>query len=142
MDNVNMSTSFLIGMACLFFVIGHSTLVHFLIKESPSRTIINIIFPWPRNGKSIPILCLLISLLCVFLLIITPGDFMINSKSGWKLIFIFAVFPIVFYVLYIAKRIYKETGSFIFRETEFDRTDWVWPLILSVTISVVFWFIK
>lgn len=134
-----MVTSLLIGFGCMFFILGHSTLLFFKSKELPSMPIGEAIFPWPKKGKFVSVLCLGLSAASFFMMFSLPSEI---QSSAWKIFFIFAVFPSVIYTSYVVKRIRKQPEGLLYFPSDATRQEWSLPLIISVFVSALFWIFK
>jgi hypothetical protein len=138
-----MVTSLLIGFGFVFFLLGHSTLLFFKGKESPVMPIREAIFPWPKKGKLVSVLCLGLSVGSVFLIFSLPPDNQSSaSSSAWKILSVFVVFPSVIYANYLAKRIRKRPEGLSYFPSNATRQEWSLPVIISVFVSAVFWILK
>ena len=132
-----MVTSLLIGLGCLFFILGHSTLLFFKSKDLSSMPIRDAIFPWPKKGKLVSILCLGLSAASFFLMFSLPSEIQSSvSHSEWKIWVIFTVFPGVSYALYLSKRIRNQPEGLMYFSSDLTRQEWSLPLIISAFISV------
>lgn len=138
-----MVTSLLIGFGCVFFILGHSTLLFFKGKELPVMPIGKAIFPWPKKGKFVSVLCLGLSVASIFLIFSLPPETQSSaSSSAWKILSIFAVFPSVIYASYLAKRIRKQPEGLLYFPSEATRQEWSLPIVISVFVSAIFWILR
>jgi hypothetical protein len=134
-----MITSLLVGIGCMFFVLGHSTLLFFKGKDSQLIPIKQAIFPWPRKGKSVSILCLALSATSFFLnSYLAPEAQSAFSHSAWKILIVFAAAPSVIYAAYFLRRIRKTPNGLFFSPSESTEREWLAPLLISVFVSLVF----
>ncbi len=138
-----MVTSLLIGVACLFFILGHSTLLSFKSKELSVMPISEAVFPWPKKGKFVSVLCLGLSLASILLIFFLPPETKFwASASAWKIFSIFAVFPSVSYACYLTRRIRKQPEGLLFFPSDATRLEWLLPIIIGALISLLFWIFK
>ena len=134
-----MISCLLIGFTSLFFILGHSTLLYFREKDSERIPIADVIFPWPKNGKFVSILCLALSF-ASFVLMLTLDLDLNNEKKfvHWKIITILVFFPIGFYLNYLYKRINKNSEGSLCFICSVGQEEWRFPWIFSVSISFIF----
>ena len=138
-----MVTSLLIGVGCIFFILGHSTLLFFKSKELPVMPIGEAIFPWPKKEKFVSVLCLGLSVASIFLIFSLPPETQSSaSSSAWKILSIFAVFPSGIYASYLVKRIRKQPEGFLYFPSDATRQEWSLPIIISVFVSALLWIFK
>lgn len=138
-----MVPSLLIGVGCIFFILGHSTLLFFKSRELPSMPIGEAIFPWPKKGKFVFVLCLGLSVASIFLIFSLPPETQSSaSSSAWKILSIFAVFPSVIFASYLAKRIRKQPEGLLYFPSDATRQEWSLPIVISVFVSAIFWILK
>ncbi|HYP84609.1 hypothetical protein [Variovorax sp.] len=138
-----MVTSLLIGFGCVFFILGHSTLLFFKSKELSVMPIQKAIFPWPKKGKFVSVLCLGLSAASIFLIFSLPPDNQyLTPSSAWKILSILAVFPSVIYISYLVKRIRKQPEGLLYFPSDAARHEWSLPIIVSVFISFLLWIFK
>ena len=135
-----MISCLLIGFTSLFFVLGHSTLLYFREKELQIIPITDVIFPWPKNGKFVSVLCLTLSF-ATFVLMLSLG---LDINTGiiflnWKILFILVFFPIGFYLNYLYRRINKNLEGKFYFVSAVNQDDWRFPIFFSVCISFIFW---
>lgn len=138
-----MTTSFLTGMAFIFFIMGHSTLLFFKSKENSSIPIINLILPWPKNGRMISFICIVLSFIFLFTALFLPHEAN-EQKSHYSLqiTLVLIIIPGCIYTSYILKRIYKKPEGFLFISSEAKKIEWSTPLFFSAIVSFLFWLIK
>ncbi|MEI7431783.1 MAG: hypothetical protein WCL27_15125 [Betaproteobacteria bacterium] len=134
-----MAFSLLLGLAILFFIVGHSTLLHYLTKERTSIGMKELFIPWPRTGKVVSVLCYCLSLLFVFLLIALPLKWNLESISSWKILFAMAMLPTAAYISFILRRIRKTGHGFIFDSTSTSNQEWKVILMIAVIVSAFAW---
>jgi hypothetical protein len=135
-----MVTALLIGVGCIFFILGHSTLLFFKSKGSTSMPIVDAIFPWPKKGKFVSVLCLGLSAVSFILMFSLPSEIQSSvSHSAWKILTIFAVFPSAVYALYLVKRIRNQPEGLVYFPSDATRQEWSLPLLISAFVFVVFW---
>lgn len=138
-----MVTSLLIGFGCVFFILGHSTLLFFKGKELSVMPIGEAIFPWPKKGKFVAVLCLGLSVGSIFLIFSLPPENQSSaSSSAWKILSVFFVFPSVIYANYLARRIRKQPEGLSYFQSDATRQEWALPIIISVFVSAIFWILK
>lgn len=136
-----MITSLLIGFGCVFFILGHSTLLFFKGKELPVMPIGEAIFPWPKKGKFVSVLCLGLSLVSIFLIFYLPPETQYSS-SAWKIFSLFSVFPSIIYAGYLAKRVRKKPEGLLYFPSDATRQEWSLPIIVAVFVSALLWILK
>ena len=138
-----MVTSLLIGFGCVFFILGHSTLLFFKGKELPVMPIGKAIFPWPKKGKFVSVLCLGLSVASIFLIFSLPPENQSSaSSSAWKILSVFVVFPSVIYANYLARRIRKQPEGLSYFPSDATRQEWSLPIVISVFVSAIFWILR
>lgn len=138
-----MVTSLLIGIGCLFFILGHSTLLFFKSKELFSMPVRDAIFPWPKKGKLVSTLCFGLTATSFLLIFYLPSEIQSSvSHSSWKILVIFAVFPSVIYALYLSKRIRRQSEGFLYFSSDATRQEWSVPLLISAFCFILFWLFK
>jgi hypothetical protein len=138
-----MVASLLIGFGCVFFILGHSTLLFLKGKELSVMPIGEAIFPWPKKGKFVSVLCLGLSVGSIFLIFSLPPENQSSaSSSAWKILSVFVVFPSVIYANYLAKRIRKQPEGLSYFPSDATRQEWSLPIIISVFVSAIFWILK
>ena len=138
-----MVTSLLIGFGCVFFILGHSTLLFFKSKELSVMPIQEAIFPWPKKGKVVSVFCLGLSVASICLIFsLPPENQYLASSSAWKILSILAVFPSVIYTSYLVKRIRKQPEGLLYFPSDAARQEWSLPIIVSVFISFLLWIFK
>jgi hypothetical protein len=131
-----MVTSLLIGFSCVFFILGHSTLLFFKSKELSAMPIREAILPWPKQGKFVSVLCLVVSVASIFLMFYLPPENESSpSSSAWKILSIFVLFPSAIYANYLATRL-------VYCPTDPTPQEWSLPIAISVFVSVIFWIFK
>jgi hypothetical protein len=127
--------SLLIGFFVIFFVLGHSTLLYFRMREEQEIPISQVLIPTPKKGKFVSYLCIIFSFCFLFLYIrlayTESGSFSFN----WKIFFVMIVIPLVFYSKYIINGMKKRGGKLVFSE---PRNEWktvmlIAPVILFLT---------
>jgi hypothetical protein len=127
-----------IGLAALgmfFFVMGHSTLLFFLIEDNKKVTLswIEVVFPSPQRGRVVSYLCLLLT--CFFwgmLIFSGPNDFNVRGLNHWKLLLGFVFSPLAIYVNYLIHRCKVENGKLVFTPTHSTYREY--RLIVAVTL--------
>ena len=135
-----MVTSFLFGLSCLFFFLGHSTLLFFMSKEVSIMPIKELIFPRPKKGRFVSELCIGLSILSFLLMVLLPFDLKDSSlTSTLKILFAFAGFPTLSYGAYLFKRIHKHPTGLFFHASETTNNEWKIPIIVSAVVSFLFW---
>ena len=135
-----MVTSFLIGMGCLFLILGHSTLLFFKSKDLPSMPIRDAILPWPRKGRSVSVLCLGLAVASFFLILLLPSESrFLASHSAWKILVTFAVLPSVIYANYLSRRIRKKSEGLLYVASDARPREWSLPLVISAFVFVLLW---
>ncbi|MFC5771573.1 hypothetical protein [Thauera sinica] len=128
----------LISIAITFFVMGHSTLLHFKTVESRKFPAFNILFPWPKTGRFVSVLCLFVAL-CMFLAaFFLPGVRMTPHPDTWKGVLIFAVFPSICYGAYILAGLRKEEGE-IFFNADLVKDAWKYPILFMAIVNLIFY---
>jgi hypothetical protein len=138
-----MVTSLLIGLCCLFFIMGHSTLLYFRGKESSSMPLKDLFFPRPQRGKLVSFLCIGLSMVSLFWLVKTPCDLHYPiSLSTWKILLIMVIFPSALYVLYLLRRIRRGSKGLLFFPSDAARSEWSLPLIIAAFISFLVWILS
>jgi hypothetical protein len=134
-------TSMLLGLVCMFFVIGHSTLIYFQQREIAVFPLRRVFFPWPRNGKSVSFLCYILSLLFLVLIFAFPADPLDGSNAKWKILLVFVFLPLSSYLNYLRVRIKKNGEKFYFFSAESTPAELSLPLLVSAALTGVSYFI-
>lgn len=138
-----MVVSLLIGFGCVFFILGHSTLLFFKSKELSVMPIQEAIFPWPKKGKFVSVLCLGLSVASIYLIFSLPLENQyLTSASAWKILSSLVVFPSVIYISYLVKRIRRRPEGLLYFPSDAARQEWLIPIIVSVFISFLLWIFK
>jgi hypothetical protein len=134
-----MVSLFLFGIFTLFLIMAHSTLLFFKGKEDYIISMKDFFFPWPSSGKLVSILCMVICLLCLWLLFILPFDLSLSSVDSWKILMIMIVFPGVIYMNYLIRRLRIDHGKIFFHYSDITHKEAQVPIFLSVGISFFLW---
>ena len=130
----------LIGFSCLFFLLGHSTLLYFREKDSETIPIADVIFPWPKNGKFVSLLCLALSFSSfILMLLLTSDTNPTKIYSKWKILISLGIFPMVFYLIFICRRITKNSKGSLCFKSEVINDEWSLPILFSSCIAFIFW---
>ena len=138
-----MVTAFLFGIGFLFLIVAHSTLLFFKSKNSSSMPIAEMIFPWPKDGRLVSILCLSLSATSFFFMLHLPYDLHYPiTTSAWKILAIFFIFPSIIYSFYIIRRINKNTEGFLYLSPHEKNREWAIPMIISAAISILFFILN
>lgn len=133
-----MITSLLTGLTCIFFILGHSTLLFFRSQESPTLTVMELIIPWPKNGKIVSLLCIGIAIgFFIELLTITSDLKSTPFSITWKIILSMTVLPLTVYFLHIIKRLQKKSGVVTYSSSNATKHEWGTPIIFVVFISLL-----
>ena len=131
---------FLLGCGSLFFVMGHGTLLHFMLEEKGKIDIWSLFFPWPQKGKVVSIICLFISIIFLLLILVLPKEQYNDmfSASSWKIFLVMTAFPLVGYLIFIASLLIKTNSGFAFK---LSTTNAVWRIVLAfgVIVSIASW---
>ena len=131
---------FLLGCVSLFFVMGHGTLLHFMLEEKGKIDIWSLFFPWPQKGKVVSIICLFISIIFLLLILVLPKEQYNDmfSASSWKIFLVMTAFPLVGYLIFIASLLIKTNSGFAFK---LSTTNAVWRIVLAfgVIVSIASW---
>jgi hypothetical protein len=137
------------SFAVFVFVIGHSTLVHFVFEESRGNVVplAEGIFPWPKRGRTVSIMCFAVSAILVFMSFKAFPQKV--AESNWDGASIFALslggFPTVWYLTYLLRRVRRcdRPGSglpFGFDPRPADGLEWKFPVALCAVINVFSFF--
>jgi hypothetical protein len=136
-------TSLLFGLGCLFFVIGHSTLLYFKSRGISSLPIRQALLPWPKQGRIVSLLCLALSIGWLLLAIASlPSEPVLPSGSSLKILVVFAVAPCAVYLIYFFRRIKRGPDGLSFCVSDPGRAEWSLPIVLGAAVSLVYWFFK
>lgn len=131
---------FLLGCVSLFFVMGHGTLLHFMLEEKGEIDIWSLFFPWPQKGKVVSIICLFISIIFLLLILVLPKEQYNDmfSVSSWKIFFVMIAFPLVSYLIFIASLLIKTSSGFAFK---LSANNALWRIVLAfgTIVSIVSW---
>jgi len=131
---------FLLGCVSLFFVMGHGTLLHFMLEEKGEIDIWSLFFPWPQKGKVVSIICLFISIIFLLLILVLPKEQYNDmfSVSSWKIFFVMTAFPLVSYLIFIASLLIKTSSGFAFK---LSANNALWRIVLAfgAIVSIVSW---
>lgn len=137
-----MVTLFLFGLGCLFFVIGHSRLLYFKGKESPSLPIVHVVFPWPTRKKSVSVLFLGLSVVSFLLMLSLPSDFHYQLLlSALEIFFGLAILPCIVYALFLSRRIHRGVEGVFYTHSDLIQREWPRPLF-AVTFLLFLFFLK
>lgn len=137
-----MASLLLISLAVFFLVVGHSLLLTFKAEEAEGHclSISQALMPYPYRGKFASALCLLLSTLCIILALEFGVEIdAFKLAEGWKVFFVFAVFPSVIYGSYFLARITKTSDQFIFIARKTSPREWVVPVLVFVTLNLIAW---
>jgi hypothetical protein len=141
--NFVMVFSLLFGLASLFFVLGHSTLLFFRAKEVATISLKGLILPWPKSGKFVSLLSLFVSLCCTGNLIYFAITSRLDSNGvSWRVVFALAIVPIFFYGNYIFCRLRFRENEVIFVCKESNKLEWIVPMLLAPVVSLGYWIFK
>lgn len=138
-----MAAFFLIGIACFFFIVGHSTLLHFKSEDLSSMSIAEVILPWPKKGKFVSVLCLGLSGASLILLLLGNSDAdRPVSISAWKVLIIFAVLPSFIYGSFLFRRVRKTPQGILYFPSPVSEKEWALPLMISAAVSALSYFFE
>jgi len=107
-----MSFTVAIAIALMFLVLGHSTLLYFLIEDNKGMTVAvaRIVVSMPTRGKLVGLLCLLLAA-AFFILGITMYPTMAHDPRPISFVLmLLASMPIAMYAGYIISRIRKSAS--------------------------------
>lgn len=131
--------SLLIGLSSMFFVLGHSSLLYFKVKEDGEIPIFSVFLPYPKSGKFVSFLSIFVSFvfLISFCFLLSVDD----SFDGFnlKVFVVFCVFPLFAYCRYIMRGIKKKNGFLFFSE---PKSEWREIMALSAVISFLSYFLS
>lgn len=103
----------------------------------------DMIFPWPKNGKVVSLLCLGLSIGCLFLAIALPSNLHASGWSAmWKIIGVLIVFPTVIYGSYLYRRVHKTPEGYLFVESDAKRLGWTVPLLIAAVVNLLAWLLQ
>lgn len=134
-----MVSTYLLAISCLFFVIGHSALVHFKGEEVSHMSIRELLFPWPKRGKFLSLLCIGFCLLCLLLFLWLPSD--LSPSRVWPvldIVLVTGVAPVLMYSLYISRRIHRKSGVIAFYPSRATPMEWRIPLFIVAVTSILY----
>ena len=138
-----MAAALFIGFACLFFIMGHGTLLYFRMKEADVIPAKDLVLPWPKNGKFVSYLCISLSALCLGTLSLIPFDFNLRLSQVRELFVVTTLAPLAWYGLYIWRRLHNESGTIVFRSVDTVYWEWAIPLgavaVASLLSHVIHW---
>jgi hypothetical protein len=141
--NFVMVFSLLLGLASLFFVLGHSTLLFFRSKEVATIPLKGVFLPWPKSGKTVSLFSLFVSLFWIGCLIYFAITSRFDSNGvSWKVVFAFVIVPIFFYGNYIFWRLRFRDNEVIFVCNETSKLEWIIPMLLAPVVSFGYWIFK
>ncbi len=132
----------LFGLGCVFFIVGHSLLLHFKTKDSAEVPLSDALLPWPKNGRFVSLLCFSLSFLMLSSL---PWFFPVRSGASagaWKILFIFIIFPVGSYAYFFARRIRRTSEGLVFVSPRPGDNDWKIPLIIVIAVNASYYILK
>lgn len=129
----------LISLTLLFLILAHSTLVYFRSKEAAALSLAELLVPRPKTGRHASFACLLAAILTLTAAGMHPADIeLVDLQRSWKIITVFAIFPMAFYFFYIKSGLQRSKGR-IFFHFQSARIDWRAPILVSVLLSAFSW---
>lgn len=137
---LKMASIFLFSIAFFFFFLGYTTLIHFKLSETqrPFLPIKEILIPWPRQGRLVSIICVALSTFFVFLSFSTYDVQWHFDLNSLKILLVFVIIPMCFYLIYILQHIKKIDKSTVFITSQKSGVSWQAPILASVVISLLY----
>ncbi|MES2323328.1 MAG: hypothetical protein V4633_13770 [Pseudomonadota bacterium] len=134
-----------IAIALMFFVLGHSTLLYFLIEDNKGMTVAvaRIAFPMPTKGKFVGLLCLLLAAAFFMLGIAMYPTMAHDPRPIPFVLMLLASMPIAVYAGYIISRIRKSVsapGKLEFVTTHASPTAILLIIAIPVVINLLYQF--
>ncbi|WP_459949862.1 hypothetical protein [Denitratisoma sp. agr-D3] len=127
-----------LSLGFFFIFMAHSLLVYFLVEDNLRKNIPlkDAFFPWPSKGKMVACVCLVAA--CFFGLIAKRGvsAFMGIGSDEWKVIGIFIGIPASWYLIYFFRRINKSGSTYLFKATQSTPLETLFPLVVSLSITL------
>lgn len=138
-----MTLIFLLGLATVFVVTGHSTLLHFRAQELAVLPVDDVLFPKPRRGVFVSVLCFAVALICVVVAIalIPKGAAGIQSSQrvdALKLFMVFIALPVGCYGTFLARRLRRsEAGRVAFHSAPLSQREAALPLAITGALGLL-----
>jgi hypothetical protein len=136
-----MVTISLAGIGMFFFVIGHSSLLYFLIDGSQENVvpIRAALLPRPIRGRVVSYLGLLCASLFWGILVVgRPADFDFYSSNHWFRLLCFVGFPLLLYLNYFLRRVSRQDGQIVFRMVQPTAKEHTYPILIIALLNILY----
>jgi hypothetical protein len=122
----------------LFWAMGHSLALDFLVKESPGgkSTLIQCFFPKPKQGKFVSYVAMFLGVVCVWQMIVNLSRFRGLDTTTLKLL-VPGLFVTVCYIHYLLKRLRRIDSKWFFIHTLYSNDEWKLPIALFAFATFV-----
>jgi hypothetical protein len=116
-----MGTMVCLGMLTFFAMLGHGLLLESYGLNGQTIPLKQLLFPWPKKGRSVAGLCFLMAFLSLCLLLTPPNDFEWSDPRIWK-VSVIVWLPLLIYVGFIIPRLKRLDGEIIFQLDPYKKT--------------------
>ena len=134
------------SLSFFFFFLAHSTLLHYLVEDARGAAMSaeRILVPKPTQGKGVAALAFLAGLMCAAVaLIVYPKTPMEWGDPGraLRVVFVFVIFPLLFYSFYIARRLTRKhpsnMGALMFVSKRATAAELLVPVVVAILLNLV-----
>jgi hypothetical protein len=136
-----MAVTALLGFATIFLILGHSTLLYFKSVDGEELPLREMIFPWPKSGKLVSVLCLIIS--GIFMMVFwgkvkSIEDF--YSEGAIRILIALVGVPTIMYMGFLKARLLRRNGHLVFSSKAVRKMEWSLPILAVAGISLYLFF--